>query len=713
MQQLFLCALAQAPPQGQQQAAKGPPPRLVPDPSTASGRAATNFLTFLPFILVGVVVLAVILGCLFRENGTLYRLVKRVHREATRRQRPDGDSPKKSSAGLSAEALAAGFSKVGATVRKRTVPKEERFAASAEWLTLWLPRVSKILTSASACRTHPLWYFLFWTGWLTYLLAMWVQAGNPQTIRASASTSISFGAQLGFLPNGTLGGPPWFPGHTCLQLPPQYDFDNSVAQAAVIPLVYGLMHSALFCLALLPLPMCHAVWGRLVALSPSVRSIVPLDNFEVFHRLLGTLALCAIALGGSLWAITMVPACIAQSVGGVSGRACAAFELNPGDPIRAVAMLRLIIAPLWGALLPLMAFAETNWAAADARIDAAQQKAGDSIWARWCVRVWSWFAIPAIGWVVLSGAACGTTSGVLLAFYSAGFSGRFGVAGGLIGAALGGIGGAALSTSQAVRVHWFEVCYWSHVLVAYGTVPLALLARFDVFWPCIPCWGMLALDQTSPPLAPPRLPPGPIHSPRHDTHRTPTDPTGSGRTRRTARNSRTHSRPLLVLGSLLLVPPPLCSPPWSLILSLAGMLAFDRMLMWTVDTHSMFVQAMAHGSHRACTLHCTRALFSSDGSVCGTGTCVSLHCRRCRQGALLQAASRPARRAARVGRRAAQQRVLELDLPARAAHDRSQHTRDTCAACVAPILPRCAVPILSVPPAARRRSRVRNPRSSP
>jgi hypothetical protein len=60
------------------------------------------------------------------------------------------------------------------------------------------------------------------------------------------------------LPNGTLGGAPWIPGHTCLQLPPQYNFDASRAQATVIPLVYGLMHSALFCLALLPLPMCHA-----------------------------------------------------------------------------------------------------------------------------------------------------------------------------------------------------------------------------------------------------------------------------------------------------------------------------------------------------------------------------------------------------------------------------------------------------------------------
>jgi hypothetical protein len=147
---------------------------------------------------------------------------------------------------------------------------------------------------------------------------------------------------------------------------------------------------------------------------------------------------------------------------------------------------------------------------------------------------------------VLSGAACGTTTGVLIVFYMSGLDGTFGFIGGIVGAILGAVGGDAISRTSAVRVHWFEgacgrrdephptrrrppgallpsltslhdstrldmtpvlarvcsslpaassVCYWSHVVVAYGTVPLALLARFDVFWPTIPCWGLLGFDR--------------------------------------------------------------------------------------------------------------------------------------------------------------------------------------------------------------------------
>ena len=41
----------------------------------------------------------------------------------------------------------------------------------------------------------------------------------------------------------------------------------------------------------------------------------------------------------------------------------------------------------------------------------------------------------------------------------------------------------------------YEVCYWSHILVAYVTILVALIARFDVFWPCTVCWGLYFIDR--------------------------------------------------------------------------------------------------------------------------------------------------------------------------------------------------------------------------
>ena len=83
----------------------------------------------------------------------------------------------------------------------------------------------------------------------------------------------------------------------------------------------------------------------------------------------------------------------------------------------------------------------------------------------------------------------GTASGLALGtLFSRG-------AGSIIGAALGAVLGSCLTISPTVRLHWFEFCYWSHYLVAYSTVALALVARFDVFWPCTMSWGVLMIDK--------------------------------------------------------------------------------------------------------------------------------------------------------------------------------------------------------------------------
>jgi hypothetical protein len=65
----------------------------------------------------------------------------------------------------------------------------------------------------------------------------------------------------------------------------------------------------------------------------------------------------------------------------------------------------------------------------------------------------------------------------------------------LLGLILGGSVSAWLVLSTSIKLHWYEICHWSHATVGYLTVSLAVLARFDVFWPCLITWGVLGLDR--------------------------------------------------------------------------------------------------------------------------------------------------------------------------------------------------------------------------
>lgn len=132
--------------------------------------------------------------------------------------------------------------------------------------------------------SYPIFYLAYFAYFLTYFVAMAKQARRPREMLETASDTEAVGALVGFLPNGTLGGAPWEPGHTCLQLPPQYSFDDSALQRALIPLVYAFMHGALTALTIMPLPLCYAFWTHVAAAWPGVRHIIPIDDFVYFHR---------------------------------------------------------------------------------------------------------------------------------------------------------------------------------------------------------------------------------------------------------------------------------------------------------------------------------------------------------------------------------------------------------------------------------------------
>ena len=96
---------------------------------------------------------------------------------------------------------------------------------------------------------------------------------------------------------------------------------------------------------------------------------VPCVLPEYVHRLLGFLCIGLIAVGATIWLATMAPLCITDS----DASACLAFARGGSDgssfdPLRNVLILRIIVAPLWGTLLPLMAMAGTTWQGFEAEV---------------------------------------------------------------------------------------------------------------------------------------------------------------------------------------------------------------------------------------------------------------------------------------------------------------------------------------------------------
>lgn len=125
--------------------------------------------------------------------------------------------------------------------------------------------------------------------------------------------------------SGGLGG-------TFLELPPQYDFEKSALQSKGVPFLYGIMHTALYSLGLLPLAMCRGFHRDLFGW-PLASRMLPLTKMEFLHRLLGCMALGAIMLGALLWFLIMGISCFAAADSGVAIKACAAFNPNIADAV--------------------------------------------------------------------------------------------------------------------------------------------------------------------------------------------------------------------------------------------------------------------------------------------------------------------------------------------------------------------------------------------
>ena len=357
---------------------------------------------------------------------------------------------------------------------------------------------------------HPVFYIAIIGVFAGKFSSMASLAGSRNDdIRAAARPAV--GVAMGLLEEGTEGGFPapfTFDSSICLtgaedgqarRLPNQYDFDKDPNQRAAIPLVYAFMHVAMFALAILPLSFAHAMWTSVSTIAPWLRAwwALPIDDLEYIHRLLGSVCLISLLIGALIWVATMIPACIDDI-----GNACAAFALGGGDgrsfdPFRTVLVLRLIVAPTWFTLLPLMFVTGHDWSAFMARARARTS---------FCGKLLVYVGDPVIWWIVITGVAIfmafGTWLGAVLDYYitrtpidAQHVFEKFERIGGGIGAAFGAVVGIGMATSPSLKTHWFEFCFWSHRFIAYFSMAVAIIARWDVFWPNAITWPILILDK--------------------------------------------------------------------------------------------------------------------------------------------------------------------------------------------------------------------------
>lgn len=147
-------------------------------------------------------------------------------------------------------------------------------------------------------------------------------------------------------------------GKPYLGTPPQYVFADNESQRLAIPFVFGFMHMALVMLGLVPLPICRGIWRDVVQIFPGIKKWMPIDEFDLLHKQLGTLCLLYIAIGAMIHLVVMSIDCLNEVP-----NSCLAFDAAVFiffDPLENVVMLRLCIWPSWFLIFPLMYFARTG-----------------------------------------------------------------------------------------------------------------------------------------------------------------------------------------------------------------------------------------------------------------------------------------------------------------------------------------------------------------
>lgn len=172
----------------------------------------------------------------------------------------------------------------------------------SRWLfTLWglvLPRVFLI---------YPVFYSVFFGGMAA--------AGLPMFFKISAVETNDEMQASGLL------------GKTFLPVPGYYNLEERTEQRYWVPIIYTLMHSALYCFCWIPVPFFRGIWRDVSIIFPSSRKFIPIDDLVFFHKLLAVFLLSFLFLGAGVWLYVLYIPCLDGDA-----RTCQAFDpLPPPD----------------------------------------------------------------------------------------------------------------------------------------------------------------------------------------------------------------------------------------------------------------------------------------------------------------------------------------------------------------------------------------------
>jgi hypothetical protein len=189
-------------------------------------------------------------------------------------------------------------------------------------------------------RTHPVFYFVFFLGMFL--------------------TFIRFVARIGIDSNQDIRD-----AGTFLNVPAYYELESESGQRILVPLIYAVMHCALYCFCWLPVPFMRGVWRDLSRIFPRLRNWIPIDDMVFFHKMLGVMILSFLLSGGFLFFFSLSKRCEDGH-----HQSCRGFyQLNEeglrdrlfhNNPLENVLALRKVVWTLWFPLMPLLHWAHIS-----------------------------------------------------------------------------------------------------------------------------------------------------------------------------------------------------------------------------------------------------------------------------------------------------------------------------------------------------------------
>lgn len=295
---------------------------------------------------------------------------------------------------------------------------------------------------------------------------------------------------------------------TFLEPPPHYDLEFFKLQTWFVPIIFGVMHSTLLTLWLIPLPLCYRLQAILAKRFPRIRGLVP-QNPVWLHRTLGLTMLVGLTFGGAIWVIFQGYECYSPLVGD-DFRACEAFAPPPGIGLDVFVLRFFFVWPLVFPMMPLMIFPMYPEEKAGGPEDVTVLEACGCPFA-W-VFGFAWRRLVDISMLIVPFAGCLLTltvetivfeTSVYLPFWflifplvllhtiikARGFLLR------RCGTRCARFLGHAEEAPEFLHRIWWEMAYAAHVAAAVVVISAALFIRLEIFFTALPTWTVYLIDR--------------------------------------------------------------------------------------------------------------------------------------------------------------------------------------------------------------------------